>query len=49
MLNEFELMLQPSRFRRSFASSARITADIEGMPKALALGLSGARMLICSG
>src|ERR1035441_7870535 len=29
-------MLQPSRFRGSFASSARITADIEAMSKALA-------------
>jgi len=49
MLNEFELMLQPSRFRRSFASSARITADIESLSRALALDLSGASMLICSG
>jgi hypothetical protein len=31
-----------------FASSARITAIIEVMSKALALDLSGASMLICS-
>jgi len=42
-------MLQPYCFRGSFASSARIAADIETVLETLVLGLSGTSMLICSG